>query len=178
MYTQGYFMEIFLNIKQIIIEYASVIAILISLLIWLWQIRLQRHTNEIQNEQLELQRGTSHLDLKLATQLAEIYDKKSDKAQLILKLTKTIDGHAFELINISKAEAKDITIEFEWPNSNDIPVHEEHYKRKFPAKVLHPGQSIELKAFFHFGSALAYNAVIKWTNPDGSKEVYPTYVAL
>ena len=89
-----------------------------------------------------------------------------------------MDGHIFELKNISNAEAKDVTIEFEWPSSKDIPIRQDQYERKFPAQVLHPGETIELNAYIQLGSALAYNATLKWTNPDGSKEEYPTYVAL
>ena len=77
--------------------------------------------------------------------------------------------HCFLITNISDVEAKGVGMELLLKRSEDRPIIPSEYAEKFTASKLAPGSSITLIAALHLGSLMAYNVLLKWTNPDGSK---------
>jgi hypothetical protein len=146
------------------------IAVIVSLVVWNGQRKMQREANN-------LQRATSELAKKqLEILLRE--EKGKNTARLSIDLFRDRETHRFRITNISDVEARDVEMELLLEKSGDSPVIPSEYDEKFPASKLPPGSSITLIAALHFGSPLAYNVLLKWTNPDGSRVEETTYVAL
>ena len=146
------------------------IAVIVSLLVWNGQRRIQRESND-------LQRATSELAKKqLEILLRE--EKGKNTARLSIELFREGKSHRFRITNISDVEAKEVQMELLLDEPEDSPLIASEYAEKMPAKKLSPGNSITLIAALHFGSPLAYNVLLKWTNPDGSRSEEETYVAL
>lgn len=146
------------------------VAVIVSLVVWSGQRRMQREAND-------LQRATSELAKK---QLAILLREEKGKvvAKISLDLFKDGKTYRFRISNIGEVEARDVELNVLVQNPEDNPVIESEYAQKFPAKILNPGSSITLIAALHLGSPSAYNALLKWTNPDGTKVSEETYVAL
>ena len=146
------------------------IAILFSLWVWTVQKRMQRESND-------LQRATSELAKKqLEILLREEQNKNT--ARLSLDLIKDEKTYRFRITNISDVDARDVEMELLVKDSKNSPIISSEYAEKFPAKKIPPGSSVTLIAALHFGSPTAYNALLKWTNPDGTRGQEETYVAL
>ena len=146
------------------------IAVIVSLVVWNGQRKIQRESND-------LQRATSELAKK---QLEILLREEKGKNTARLSIDLFLDGktHRFRITNISEVEARDIEMELLLKKPEDSPLVSSEYDEKFPASTLLPGSSITLIAALHFGSPMAYNVLLKWTNPDGSKVQDETYVAL
>lgn len=146
------------------------IAAIVSLLVWNGQRKLQREAND-------LQRATSELTKKqLEILLRE--ERGKNTARVAIDLFRDGKSHRFRITNVSDVEAKDVEMELLLDNPEDSPLVQNEYDSKFPAAKLPPGNSITLIAALHFGSPLAYNVLLKWANPDGSRSEEETYVAL
>jgi hypothetical protein len=146
------------------------IAIIVSLVVWAGQRKIQRESND-------LQRATSELAKKqLEILLRE--EKGKNTARLSLDLFKDGKTYRFRITNISDVDARDVDIELLVKKPEDSPIISSEYTEKFPTKKIQPGSSVTLIAALHLGSPTAYNALLKWTNPDGSKSQEETYVAL
>ena len=146
------------------------IAALVSLVVWVWQRKIQRESND-------LQRATSELAKKqLEILLRE--EKGKNAARLSLDLFQDGKTYRFRVTNISEVDARDVEMELVVKKQEDSPLISSEYAEKFPAKKIPPGNSVTLIAALHLGSPTAYNALLKWTNPDGSKVQEETYVAL
>ena len=146
------------------------IAAIVSLLVWNGQRKLQREANDLQRATSELAR--KQLEILLRD------EKGKNTARVAIDLVREGKVHRFRITNISDVEARDVEIELLLENSEDSPIVQNEYASKFPATKLPPGNSITLIADIHFGSRLAYNVLLKWTNPDGSRSEEETYVAL
>ena len=70
----------------------------------------------------------------------------------------------------------DVEMELVVQKPEDSPIISSEYAEKFPAKKIPSGSSVTLIAALYLGSPTAYNALLKWTNPDGSKTQEETYV--
>jgi len=146
------------------------IAVIVSLVVWSGQRKIQSESNG-------LQRATSELAKKqLEILLRE--ERGQNTARLSLDLFQDGTTHRFRITNISDVDARDVEMELLIKKPQDSPIISSEYAEKFPAKTIPPGSSITLIAALHFGSPMAYNALLKWTNPDGSKAEEETYVAL
>jgi hypothetical protein len=145
-------------------------AVLVSLIAWNGQRRLQREAND-------LQRATSKLaEKQLELLLREERGKGS--ARLSLDLFRDGKTYRFRLSNVGEAEARDAELELVLQRPEDSPLIPSEYAEKFPAKRLLPGSSVTLIAALHLGSPTAYNAMLSWTNPDGKRVQEEAYVAL
>lgn len=146
------------------------IAVIVSLVVWAGQREIQRESND-------LQRATSELAKK---QLEILLREEQGKNTARLSLDLFRDGKAcrFRITNISEVDAMDVEMEFLVNKPENSPIISSEYAEKFPAKKMPPGSSIILTAVLHFGRPTAYNALLKWANPDGSKAQEETYVAL
>jgi hypothetical protein len=148
----------------------SCVAAITSLVVWTGQRKLQREAND-------LQRATSEL-AKKQLELLLRGEKGRNTARLSLALVRDGKSFRFQIKNISDVDATnvDMTLLVERPQDN--PIIESEYKEKFPAKRLPPGSTLSLIAALHLGSPSAFNALLKWVNPDGSTSQEETYAAL
>ena len=146
------------------------IAVIVSLVVWTGQRKIQRESND-------LQRATSELAKKqLEILLREEQGKNT--ARLSLVLFRDEKTYRFRITNISDVDAMDVEMKLLVKKPEDSPIISSEYTEKFPAKKIPPGSSVTLIAALYLGSPTAYNALLKWTNPDGSKAQEETYVAL
>jgi len=146
------------------------IAVIVTFVVWTGQRKMQRESND-------LQRATSELAKKqLEILLREEQGKNT--ARLSLDLFRDGKTYRFRITNISDVDARDVEMELLVKEPKDSPIISSEYAEKFPAKKIPPGSSVTLIAALHFGSPTAYNALLKWTNPDGSRAQEETYVAL
>ncbi len=141
-----------------------------SLVVWAGQRKIQRESND-------LQRATSEL-AKKQLEILQREEKGKNTARLSLDLFRDGKTYRFKITNISEVDARDVDMELLVKKQEDNPLISYEYAEKFPAKKIPPGHSITLIAALHLGSPTAYNALLKWTNPDGSKTKEETYVAL
>ncbi|MDE2465492.1 MAG: hypothetical protein KGO02_17530 [Alphaproteobacteria bacterium] len=155
---------------EILATVIACIAVLVSVVTWKGQRKLQREAND-------LQRATAKLAEK---QLELLLGNERGKSVPRLSLDLFRDGKSlrFRLKNVGEAEARDAEIELLLQRPEDNPIITSEYAEKFPAKHLAPGSSVTLIAAIHVGSPSAYNAVLSWTNPDGSRVKEEVYVAL
>lgn len=145
-------------------------AVIVSCVVWRGHQKLQRESND-------LQRATSELARKqLEILLRE--EKGKNTARLLLDLFKDEKTYRFRITNISEVDASDVEMELLVKKPEDNPIISSEYVQKFPAEKIPPGSSVTLIAALHLGSPTAYNALLKWTNPDGTKVQEKTYVAL
>lgn len=146
------------------------IAAMVSLVVWSGQRKLQREANE-------LQRATSEL-AKKQLELLLREEKGQNTARLSLSIDREGKGFRFRLRNISDVDAKDVEFELLLKRPEDNPLIKSDYEQKFPLKRLQPGESVALIAALHLGSPTAFNALLKWINPDGSRVEEETFAAL
>lgn len=146
------------------------IAAIVSLVTWNGQRKLQREAND-------LQRATSEL-AKKQLEILSREDKEKTQARIALDLVKDGKSFRFRLSNISAVDAHDVDMELLLDNPKDSPIIKSEYEQKMPAKKLSPGSAVTLIAALHLGSPTAFNARLKWRNPDGSLTEDQTYAAL
>jgi hypothetical protein len=156
--------------SEILTLLVACIAAIISLLTWNGQRKLQREAND-------LQRATSELAKKqLEILLRE--DKEKTMARLAFDLVRDEKSFRFRITNISTVDAHDVQMELLLDNPRDNPIIKSEYEEKLPAKKLSPGSALTLIAALHLGSPTAFNARLKWRNPDGTVTEDQTYAAL
>jgi hypothetical protein len=146
------------------------IAAIVSLVVWNGQRKLQREAND-------LQRATAEL-AKRQLQMLLREERGKNAARLSLSLERDAKGFRFRLTNISDVDAHDVGLDLLLKRPGDNPLIPSDYQAKFPLKRLRPGESVSLLAALHFGRPTAYNALLKWTNPDGSIAEEETFAAL
>ena len=145
-------------------------AVLVSLIAWNGQRKLQREANDLQRATAKL--AEKQLELLLRD------ERGKSAARLSLDLFRDGKTYRFRLTNVGEAEARDAEIELVLQRPDDSPIIASEYAEKFPAKRLMPGSSVTLIAALHLGSPTAYNAILSWTNPDGTLVKEEAYVAL
>ena len=156
------------EIRSVIV---SCLAAIVSLVVWSGQRKLTRESNDMQRATAEL--AKKQLEILLRE------NKGKNTARLSLALVREgKSSFLFRVTNISDIDARDVELELILPNPDDSPIIHSEYAEKFPAKRLGPNNSVSLIAALTLGSPSAYNAVLKWTNPDGSRTQEETYVAL
>lgn len=133
---------------------------------------------KLQKEANDLQRATSKLAEKQLS-ILESKSKESNGARVKLDLIKEGKGQfKFYLTNISEHDARNVDLSLILDNPSDDPIMKTEYEQKLPVPVLSPGSSVSLIAALHLGSPSAFNALVKWVNPNGLEESYETYAAL
>ena len=146
------------------------VAVTVSLLVWNGQRKMQREANDLQRAMSEL--AKKQLEILLRE------EKGNNTARLSLALSLDGKTHRFRIANVSDVDAKDVEMELLTQKKEDNPLIPSEYAEKFPIKLLAPGASASLIAAIHLGSPSAYNALLKWSNPDGSRVEEEIYVAL
>lgn len=162
-------------------EIASIVISCIALAASIWIVFVQRKASvaqrKLQTEANDLQRATSEL-AKKQLEMLHREDAGKNKARLSLDLVR--EGRTnfrFHIRNLGDAEATDVELELLVDSKNN-PIVQDEYDEKFPIKRLQPGSSVSLIAALHLGSPMAYNAKMRWTNPDGSRVEEEMYTAL
>jgi hypothetical protein len=131
----------------------------------------------MQREANDMQRATSELAKKqLEILLRE--ERGKNTARLSLSLERDGRNFRFHLTNISEVDARDVELELLLTRPEDNPLVRSEYEQKFPLKRLQPCESVSLTAALHISSPTAFNALIKWTNPSGSRVEEETFAAL
>ena len=149
----------------------SCLAAIISLVVWSGQRKLSREANDLQRATAELARKQLEILLR--------EEKGKNAARLSLALER--DGKSsfrFRLTNVSDVEARDVEFTLLKSTPEDDPIIASEYAEKFPIKRLAPSNSVSLIAALTLSSSTAYNALLKWTNPDGSRIEEETFVSL
>jgi hypothetical protein len=146
------------------------IATLVSLVVWSGQRKIQKEANNLQRAMSEL--AKKQLEILLRE------EKGKNAARLSFDLFRDGKAHRFRVTNISDIEARDVEIKLLVKKPEDSPIIQSDYESKFPIPKLQPGCSVTLIAAIHFGSPTAYNALLTWVNPDGSKVKEETFAAL
>lgn len=147
------------------------VAAITSLVVWIGHRRLAKEANE-------LQRATSELAKK---QLEILLREEKGKNTTRLTLDLVREQHSsfrFFIKNIGEKPAMDVELELLLDEKTRSPIVESEYKQKFPAKRIDPGSGVSLIAALTLSSPSAYNAILRWSNPDGSRAEEATYVAL
>lgn len=149
----------------------SCLAALISLIVWSGQRKLTRESNDLQKATAEL--AKKQLDILLRE------EKGKNTARLALSLVKENNSsYKFYLRNVSDVDATEVEFRILTQDSSDNPIVEDDYKSKFPLRRLAPGMEITTHAAIYLSSSGAYNAVLRWKNPDGSQSEDETFVSI
>jgi len=109
---------------------------------------------KVQLEQEEARRHKTNVSLDLV------------KHQTLGGNGKPQTSYRFRLTNEGEVVAREVGLEI---LTEDSPIVSQDYAAKFPAQLA-PKQSIETFAAIYLGSPSRYDAVVFWTNPDGSQE--------
>jgi hypothetical protein len=146
------------------------IAVIMSLVAWNGQRKIQREANDIQ-------RATAKLaEKKLEILLRE--EKGKNAARLSLSLVRDGKNYRLVLKNISDVQATDIDIEPLLQRKEDNPIIPSEYAGKFPLQKLPPGAEVGLHAVIFLSSPSAFNFRLSWKNPDGAAVVEEAFVSL
>lgn len=145
-------------------------AVLVSVIAWNGQRKLQREANDLQRATAKL--AEKQLELLLRDERGKSF------ARLSLDLFRDDKTYRFRLTNVGEADARDVEMNLILQRPEDNPIVESEYAEKFPLKRLMPGSSVTLMAAIHLGSPSAFNAILGWTNPDGTLVVEDAYVAM
>lgn len=155
---------------EILTVVIACIAILISIYTLAEQKKLQKESNE-------LQKATSAL-AKKQLEIIVREDEEKSSARLTLDLSKDGNGYKFYITNISSVDASNVQLDLLLDKPEQSPLIKSDYDSKFPAPKISPGSTISLIAELNIGRQTAFNAKLKWTNPDGKAVEDETFVSL
>ncbi|NJC30108.1 hypothetical protein GGR79_001575 [Xanthomonas arboricola] len=111
-------------------------------------------------------------------ELLLLSEKGRGGAHVKLELYRDQKSYRFRVTNIGPEPARNVEIKILAGQDEHDPITEGDYGSKFPAPVLEPGSSISFYAAIYLDSPSAYNALVTWENPGGTKAENTTYVAL
>lgn len=116
-------------------------------------------------EQLKLEKITAELS---AHQIKEIEERAllKDKPKIKVRLAKMGGGSEFVIANAGQGNAYDIG--FELIDCDDSPLYDAQYK--LPCPELRPSSTLNLRASFHMGSPVQYQAKVTWRDDVGPQE--------
>lgn len=146
------------------------LAVVMSLVAWTGQRKLQREANDIQRATAEL--AKKQLEILLRE------EKGKNTARLSLDLIRDGKSHRLVLKNVSEVEATDVEIEPLLQRAEDNPIVASDYAEKFPLRKLAPGSQIRLLAAIYLSSPSAFNFRVNWKNPDGAAMSEECFVSL
>lgn len=152
-------------------EWITIAIAFVALVVSAVALRRAGRANTIAQEANELAQAPANL-AKIQLQQEEARRSKTalslslEKRQSIGGNGKLLTSYKFCLTNGGEVVAKNAGFEI---LSEESPLIARDYESKLPALLL-PRQSIEVLAAVHMGSPSKLDAVIFWTNPDGSEE--------
>lgn len=146
------------------------IAVVMSLVAWNGQRKLQRDAND-------LQRATSRLAEKQLEMLLR-EEKGKHKARLSAEIFKDGKTYRLRVTNVSEVTARDVGVKILGDDPSQDPLIDSEKKSKLPWPSLAPGLSFTLIVVITLSSATTFNALITWTNPDDEVVEEETFVAI
>ena len=148
----------------------SGIAVLVSLIVWNGQRKLQREANE-------LQRTTAELSRK---QLQLIKEQEAAKYQAKLALDLVPDGRGYKLVlsNTGAADALAVDLRPIGSSATETFLVDSELQDKLPHKRLRSGEQIRFIAAVSLGSAAVHEFHVTWQNEDGSTAMEEFVVSL
>ena len=155
-------------------EILTVVIACIAALISIYTLTEQR---KLQKESNELQKATSAL-AKKQLEIIVREDEEKSSARLKLDLNKDGNGYKFYITNIGNVDARNVELELLLDKPEQSPLMKSDYDSKFPVPKISPGSSISLLAALSMGKPTAFNAKLKWTNPDGEIVEDETFASL
>ena len=138
----------------------SAVALLVSLVVWNGQRKLQREAND-------LQRVTAELSRK---QLQLIKEQEGRKFTAKLALSLTTDGEGYKLVLKNEGEADALAVDLR-PIGTTV---ENNYlitselEEKLPIKRLRSGESVRFLAAIASGTPIVSEFHVSWHNADGT----------
>ncbi|HVJ37204.1 MAG TPA: hypothetical protein VM687_05305 [Stenotrophomonas sp.] len=131
--------------------------------------------DELEAAQLRQNRATAELHEKQLELL--VTNERKPIAHVKLDLVRDGRTYRFQVTNLGPARATDVSVRFDGDGGAN-PVVEQDYQAKFPAPIIEPGSTIAFLAAIYLDSPSSFNAVVSWTNPDGSRVDETAYVTL
>lgn len=138
------------------------VALVISLVVWHGQRKLQREANE-------LQRATARLSAR-QLELIEKEEAAAKVAHLDLRLEKQGSGHVLALTNYGPAMAHDIRLTSVGEGVEDSLLMPDELEAKFPMARLLPGTRVGLIARVYLGSPSKFLVRVEWRDGTGEKD--------
>jgi hypothetical protein len=136
------------------------IALVISLVTFNGQRRLQREANE-------LQKTTAALS-KRQLELIDEQERVKTEAKLSVSLSEDGRGHKLVIRSLGPADATDVEIQSLGTTPEDVLLVKQEVDAKFPVRRLRPSEEIRMIAAVYLGSPLVFKLLLKWRNGDGS----------
>ncbi|MDM0025913.1 hypothetical protein [Variovorax saccharolyticus] len=146
------------------------IAVIMSLVAWTGQRKLQREAND-------MQRATSKLAEKQLEMLLREEEGRG-KARLSADLFKDGKTHRLRIRNYSAVVARNINVEILVDDPRDDPLIDSEKLSKLPWPSLAPEAEFAMIAALTLSRPTAFNVLLRWTNPDGAAVEEQVFVAL
>lgn len=160
---------------EILTLLAAVLAIVPAVVALVRQSSQRKRMDVLEAEQLRQIRATAALHEKQHELL--VASEKGGGAHVKLELLRSGNGYRFRVSNTGTAQARDVAVKFMVDEGEHDP-SDGDYKSKFPAPIMDAGQSIEFLAAIYLDSPSSYNAVVSWTDPNGTRVENAAYVAI
>jgi hypothetical protein len=157
-----------MSYAEIITSVIALLALVISLVVWHGQRRLQREAND-------LQRATAELSRRQLESL-EKQEQESKVARLQLAIEPRGNGHVLSVRNFGPAIAYDVVLTPHISIGQPSPFVHGELESKFPAAKLLPTTSIGVMANFYLDSERTLNVTVKWRDGTGLNEENTTLV--
>lgn len=125
-----------------------------------------------QERVLELEEKVHALTLEREARLA-ISAEQADVSCSLVKLGSS--KYRLKVFNRGKAVARNVRIEL--ADSSDL-VPESEVRRKFPMRVIEPGQAVELMAMVHMQTKSRHSVRLHWEDANGANQVKELDVTL
>ena len=94
----------------------------------------------------------------------------------------TLEGSAgherFVVTNWGYGPARDVDFKLKSREGRSSPLVKGDYEEKQPIRELLPGDRVTFLAAITFGTGSTFDAVLKWTNPDGTEQTREMQVSL
>jgi hypothetical protein len=145
------------------------IALIISLVVWTGQRKLQREAND-------LQRITAELSKK-QLQILEREELSRNKTRIAVGFERAAPGTRFKLSNVGKFDATEINLRFAPDDPKHSPVPEAVRAATLPIARLLPGESVLVLATLYLEGPAVFDALVSWKDPDGSDASYQTRIS-
>ncbi len=151
-----------MSLVEVITSLISLLALVISLVVWNGQRKLQREANDLQRAQDELSRR----------QLADLEkrDQESKVAQLHLSVEPRGTSHVLSVRNFGPSAAYDVQLIPHLADGQPSPFPIGELESKFPATKLLPTTSIGVLAGFFLDSDRTLTVTLKWRDGTGQNE--------
>lgn len=152
---------------------------LVALIISAVALRRAGRANEIAQEANELAQAPANLAKLQLEQEQARRNRTSVSLSLVKQQSIGANGrpqtnYRFRLVNDGDTPAHDAAFEI---LTSESPLMEQDYRSKLPA-TLRPKQAVEVLAAVHMGTPSRLDAVVSWTNVDGTEERHECVVTM